>query len=84
MGTRITGIEDKVALYDSVTGTAFGPVFDDSYEAEDFLAWLELKEKKEETFKFGHDEIKFLADPRVYRDSELQEVHHLWQRDSEQ
>ena len=38
--------ESKAALYDSVSETAFGPLFDDGEgtsardEAEDFLAWV--------------------------------------------
>jgi hypothetical protein len=41
MGVRITGQGDEyVAIYDSVTMTAFGPVFTDAEQAEAFLAWL--------------------------------------------
>lgn len=43
MGVRIAGRfsgEHEAALFDSVTGRAFGPVFDSHDQAEDFLAWL--------------------------------------------
>lgn len=43
MGVRITTAERKVALYDSVTGKAFGPVFDSEEEADSFLNWLDLQ-----------------------------------------
>ena len=41
MGVRIVGQEPEAAacLYDSVTGLAFGPVFSDAGDAEDFLEW---------------------------------------------
>ena len=43
MGVRVTGSRDaEVAIYDSVSGVAFGPVFTTTEEAEAFLAHLEL------------------------------------------
>jgi hypothetical protein len=42
MGTRIIGGDnDGAAFYDSVTETAFGPIFEDEHEAEAFLIWLQ-------------------------------------------
>lgn len=41
MGVRITTDEDKAALFDSVTGFAFGPTFDNSDDAQEFLAYLQ-------------------------------------------
>jgi hypothetical protein len=42
MGCRI--LEDRedgfACMYDSVTMTAFGPVFDDGQQLENFMAWL--------------------------------------------
>jgi hypothetical protein len=38
MGIQVTD-ERNVALFDSVTGVAFGPVFDDVPEAEAFVRW---------------------------------------------
>ncbi len=40
MSVRITDTRN-VALYDSVTGIAFGPIFDTSDDAEAFLLFLE-------------------------------------------
>lgn len=44
MSVRLTsyeGVTSKVALYDSTSDTAFGPVFEDEDEASDFLSWLD-------------------------------------------
>lgn len=44
MSVRLTtceGITSKVALYDSTSGLAFGPLFDTEDEADDFLTHLE-------------------------------------------
>ena len=38
--TICVGDDSHVALYDSVNGWAFGPVFESAEHAEDFLAWL--------------------------------------------
>ena len=44
MGVRFIigeeGETDRVAMYDSVTGWAFGPVFDSPDRADHFLDWL--------------------------------------------
>ena len=40
MGVRIIAGDDYAALYCSTTMTAFGPVLNDSEEAEGFLEWL--------------------------------------------
>lgn len=39
MGVRLTSQEDVVALFDSVSGFAFGPTFPNEAEAQQFLAW---------------------------------------------
>ena len=39
MSVRITNRQEAV-IYDSTTGIAFGPVFDDALEASDFVEWL--------------------------------------------
>ena len=39
MGVRVTDAK-HVALYDSVSGIAFGPTFDSDLDAEAFLDWL--------------------------------------------
>ena len=41
MGIRNTANDEKIALFDSVTGLAFGPVFDTETECDEFLAWCE-------------------------------------------
>lgn len=41
MSVRLTSGENKVALFDSTSGFAFGPVFDDETEAEAFLDFAE-------------------------------------------
>ena len=81
MGVRFTDSE-AVAMYDSVTGQAFGPVFADEDEAEDFLTWLGTKEMMDETFPLGDDKIWFTADTRKYTLVELMEAYLLWQKDT--
>lgn len=46
MGVRILvgeydGGDEKACLVDSVTGTAFGPLFEDRDEAQDFCDWCD-------------------------------------------
>lgn len=41
MGQRDTESENKIALFDSVTGWAFGPTFDTAEEVESFLTFVE-------------------------------------------
>jgi len=42
MATKIIGSDDnRTAFFDSVTDTAFGPLYEDESEAESFLVWLE-------------------------------------------
>jgi hypothetical protein len=43
MGVRVTDRE-HVAIYDSVSGTAFGPVFNSDVQAWDFLQWIPTSE----------------------------------------
>ena len=63
MGIRITGDEGKTALYDSVSGFAFGLVFDNSEEANDFLEFAGKNEPR---------------DLRVLSDSELEKLYCKW------
>jgi len=77
MSTRITDDEGKVALFDSSTGFAFGPVFDSNSDADAFLEWLGKGEEEGRTFHEGR--TRFIADPRKYRSRELQELVSLWQ-----
>lgn len=39
MSVWLTSQEDKVCMFDSVTGIAFGPVFDSEEECESFTVW---------------------------------------------
>lgn len=41
MGLRLTTAERVVAMFDSVTGWAFGPTFDTEEKAQEFLDWCE-------------------------------------------
>jgi len=43
MSIRITSDDHKVAMYDSVTGLAFGPVFDSATEASGFVDYVNEK-----------------------------------------
>jgi hypothetical protein len=61
VSTRVTGVEGKAALYDSTSGLAFGPVFDDVPTANAFLDHLE---------EIGE------RDPRVIPAAELAELAH--------
>ena len=63
MGIRITGDEGKTALYDSVSGFAFGLVFDNSEEANDFLEFVGKNEPR---------------DLRILKDSELESLYSKW------
>lgn len=60
MGVRFTTQEGKVALFDSVSGFAFGPVFDRVADASDFLDFAEARLNK---------------DLRMATDQELEEVY---------
>jgi hypothetical protein len=73
MGVRIT--EDReVALYDSVTGHAFGRVFENAALATDFLDWFEAQ--------IESGEIEVQTDLRMYRDSDLDKLIVAWDKDS--
>ena len=43
MGVHSTGREGRVAMYDSVTGIAFGPTFDSQDDLESFERYVESK-----------------------------------------
>ena len=63
MGVRITGREGKTALYDSVSGFAFGIVFDSDEDAESFLEFSKREEPR---------------DLRILKDSELESLYSKW------
>ena len=68
MGVRITSVEAKCALFDSVSGLAFGPVFDSWLDAEAFLTWLTGQGA---------------GDPRLMPEMRLVERHREWQTERE-
>jgi hypothetical protein len=43
MGVRTTSVEGKVAMFDSTTGMAFGPVFDSTGEADSYMLFAAQK-----------------------------------------
>lgn len=53
MGCRIISdpVDNVAAFYDSVSGIAFGPIFDNHVDAqeaaEDFLDWLDMRMRRE-------------------------------------
>lgn len=83
MGVRLTSEENVTALYDSVTGWAFGTVFATPELAEDFLIWLAEEPR-------GRPEIRVLAafrnpfawaDPRCYTNNDLERLIGLWREE---
>ena len=70
MGIRITGREGVSALYDSVSGFAFGIVFDSDEDVESFLEFSKREEPR---------------DLRILKDSELESLYSKWfsQKDAE-
>ena len=43
MGLRFVTDDEVTAMYDSVSGWAFGPIFHDEDEAQRFLDWTETQ-----------------------------------------
>lgn len=62
MGCRVTTTEKKSAMFDSVTGTAFGPVFVSEEECEDFIQWC----------------LEKWDDPRSVNLGQLERIHSDW------
>lgn len=69
MGVRTTSSENKVALFDSVTGRAFGPVFDSNDDIESFLEYAET---------MGTEDL------RCSTDDELETMKHNWEQSMEE
>jgi hypothetical protein len=63
MGVRLTDSEN-VALYDSTTGTAFGPIFESRDDAEAFCIWL--------------GENNEVPDPRKHNNGDLKDLYADW------
>ena len=62
--TTYDGITNAVALYDSTSGLAFGPLFDNAGDAQDFLDHLEHIGER---------------DPRLIPAHELSELKYEWE-----
>lgn len=82
MGVKITSQENVVSVFDSVTGIAFGPVFDSEDYAQEFLDWVQAGHEANRTFHHKHDELLFVNDIRIYRADELQALVNLWMDES--
>lgn len=78
MSVRVTD-EEHVCLYDSSSNEAFGPIFDNKFEAEHFLAWHQKCYEKDETFEYGKHRVQFAPDVRVYSNVMLAVVYTLWE-----
>jgi hypothetical protein len=64
---RYDGGETRACLVDSVTGFAFGPLFDDEDRADDFVSWLAAKDGG--------------RDARTLTDAELLAAVEAWRKD---
>jgi hypothetical protein len=79
MGVRVTQSgNDHATLYDSTSMQAFGTVFDNQYEAEDFLEWHQKMGGQK--FWFGNEELCFTTDVRAYRPGELKFIYDMYKR----
>ena len=65
MGVRVSDSQ-HVAIYDSVTDTAFGPIFESEADAESFLAYLRARD----------------LDARALNDRILEEHQNTWYIDT--
>jgi len=76
MGCRLTSTEGKTALFDSVSGFAFGPVLG-QYEGEDFLEWFQ--DSHAERFANEHGWVFAsavdLSDPRSFTGVQLEKLY---------
>ncbi len=73
MGVRLTSTEGKCALYDSTTGLAFGPVFEDEYEAEGFLVYTDAAYGNDLASMYPSDLMALFT---AWRNSEPPEQDH--------
>ncbi len=68
IGVRQVGDPDCVAMYDSVTGFAFGPVFESEIAAESFIAACE-----QEPYKYTRRDLELIH----------AQWHRWWEAESE-
>lgn len=85
MGTRLTSDpgEHVVAMFDSVTGWAFGRVFSSAEQAEDFLRWLETADLTDaggpiSVLPVFRGQFGAGDDPRAYSNGDLDRLRDLW------
>jgi hypothetical protein len=84
MGVHLSSTEKKVALFCSVTGIAFGPIFDDDEEAISFVEWFESGDACEAAMRPGSKVAGIPAldghqlDPRNYTSSDVVRLHEIW------
>lgn len=84
MAISTTENEDVVALFDTTSGTAFGPSFTTNGEAEGFIEWLQEQTGEEYAFEIGGETIKYLADPRRYTNMELDHIVRLYREEQDE
>ena len=79
MGCRLTSTEGKVAMFDSVSGIAFGPVLDQD-EAEDFFRWFNCGEaaRISRTLGWWFPSYVDLTDPRSFTPSKLEGLYAVF------
>jgi hypothetical protein len=65
LSVRITSQENVVAWFDSTTGYAFGPIFNEEWEANDFLEHLSATDR----------------DPRMMTNAQLSQEFDKWHDD---
>lgn len=82
MSVGIIGDANRAALYCDTTDVAFGPVFESTDHAEDFLAWLGRVGRADETGEALPGKLAWLvgidADPRKLRPSDLDAAYLAW------
>ncbi len=61
MSVRTTH-EHAVCLYDSVTGLAFGPVFEDESQADEFIDWLTVDPRSYTSEQLAAKFLQYKAD----------------------
>ena len=81
MAVGVTDIH-TVALYDTTTGEAFGPLFNSEDDAHGFLDWLKESARAEKVFRVNTDMQLVLEDPRMYNAEMLQHLVQYY-RESE-
>lgn len=83
------GTEDAAVMVDSVSGFAFGPLFDSPDDIHEFLSWLEgmpyAREEAAEamglTPQMIPDPRQSATDPRTWPDMGLEKVVVAWKRE---